>query len=139
MPQTSGVHVIGLDACRGGWAAVWLSDGPSTGVHVGGSLPECLARRVLGARRGSVFAIPARPVWGQPDYADAVRACRALTGKGFSIQAREPRARLLEANSKHTLPGRERRRALLAAAGISVVLPDPPQYDREGREIAIRY
>jgi predicted RNase H-like nuclease len=71
------------------------------------------------------------------------------------------------ADSKHTQAGRERRRELLAAAGIAVpatpmvtdvldaaavawsarriaagtavVLPDPPQHDRAGREIAIRY
>jgi predicted RNase H-like nuclease len=153
------------------------------------------ARRALGARRSSVFAIPPRPVWEQPSYAGALRVCRALTGKGFSIQAWGLRTRLLEANrcrpampmyevhpelafmamaggtpladSKHTPRGRERRRALLAAAGIAVpvtsritdvldaaavawsarriaagtavTLPDPPQRDRDGREIAIRY
>lgn len=215
--------MIGLDACRGGWAAVWLSEGAFAGLHTGGSLPRCLAeaghtegtvtgidmvlglldagwrtadelaRRALGPRRGSVFAIPPRQVWEQPAYADAVRVCRELTGKGFSIQAWGLRTRLLEASqcrhhlhevhpelafmamaggtpladSKHTQAGRERRRELLAAAGIAVpatpmvtdvldaaavawsarriaagtavVLPDPPQHDRAGREIAIRY
>ena len=223
MPQTSVMRVIGLDACRGGWVAVWLDGGAFGGVHVSDSLARCraaagqtadtvtaidmalglvetgwraadqLARRALGPRRSSVFAIPPRPAWQQPAYPDAVRVCRELTGQGFSIQAWGLRTRLLEANtyrdrmyevhpelafmamaggmpladSKHTPAGRERRRDLLAAAGIAVppttrvtdvldaaavawsacriaagtaiTLPEPPQQDRDGREIAIRY
>ena len=39
------------------------------------------------AGRGvTVFAIPPRPVWQQPTYAEANRACRELTGKGLSAQ-----------------------------------------------------
>ncbi len=111
------------------------------------------ARGLLGPRRSSVFAIPPRAVWAQLSYPAANQLCRDLTGQGFSVQAWGLRARLLEANryreacghpmyevhpelafgamagaplahSKHTPPGRELRRELLARAGI--VLPDSP-------------
>ncbi|HEX2822504.1 MAG TPA: DUF429 domain-containing protein [Streptosporangiaceae bacterium] len=111
------------------------------------------ARGLLGPRRSSVFAIPPRAVWTQLSYPAANQLCRDLTGQGFSVQAWGLRAKLLEANqyreacghpmyevhpelafgamagaplaySKHTVPGRELRRALLAGAGI--VLPDGP-------------
>jgi len=115
--------VTGVDACRGGWVAVTLTDGA---VHVAvaktldrltltgtgvtgidmplGLLPEgwraadLLARRALGRRGSCVFAIPPRPVWRQPCYADANRRCRELTGRGMSAQAWGLRAKLLEAD-----------------------------------------
>lgn len=156
-----------------------------------------MARGLLGPRRSSVFAIPPRAVWAQESYPAANQRCRELTGQGFSVQAWGLRARLLEANryreacvhpmyevhpelafgamagaplahSKHTAPGLELRRELLAQAGTvpvtrgapvtdtldatavawsawriatgqAVVLPDQPQRDSRGREIAIRY
>ncbi len=105
------------------------------------------ARGLLGPRRSSVFAIPPEAVWAEPGYQAANQRCRELTGQGFSIQAWGLRAKLLEANryrhacghslyevhpelafgalagaplpySKHTAPGRELRRELLASAGI---------------------
>ncbi len=108
------------------------------------------ARGLLGPRRSSVFAIPPEAVWAEPSYQAANQCCRELTGQGFSIQAWGLRAKLFEANrcrqarghplyevhpelafgamagaplpySKHTAPGRELRRELLASAGI--VLP----------------
>ena len=155
------------------------------------------ARGLLGPRRSSVFAIPPRAVWAQESYPAANQRCRELTGQGFSVQAWGLRAKLLEANryreacqhpmyevhpelafgamagtpladSKHTTAGLERRRDLLALAGIgpvtkaapvtdtldaaavawsawriatgqAIVLPDQPQRDSRGREIAIRY
>ena len=155
------------------------------------------ARGLLGPRRSSVFAIPPRAVWAQESYPAANQCCRELTGQGFSVQAWGLRAKLLEANryreacqhpmyevhpelafgamagtpladSKHTTAGLERRRDLLALAGIgpvtkaapvtdtldaaavawsawriatgqAIVLPDQPQRDSRGREIAIRY
>ena len=176
---------------------------------------DLAARGLLGPRRSSVFAIPPEAVWAEASYQAANRRCRELTGQGFSIQAWGLRAKLLEANqyretcghplyevhpelafgamagaplpfSKHTAPGRELRRELLAKAGIllpaapvpaapvpaaplpaapvpaapvtdtldaaavawsawriaagrAIVLPDPPQVDRQGREITIRY
>jgi predicted RNase H-like nuclease len=107
------------------------------------------ARGLLGPRRSSVFEIPPRPVWAQTSYAAANQCCRELTGQGLSIQAWGLRAKLLEANqyretcrhplyevhpelafgalagaplpvSKHTGPGRDLRRELLAAAGIQI-------------------
>jgi predicted RNase H-like nuclease len=159
---------------------------------------DLLARRLLGPRRSSVFAIPPRAVWAEPGYRAANQRCRELTGQGFSIQAWGLRAKLLEADryrgscghplyeahpelafgamagsplahSKHTAAGRGLRRELLAAAGITlphvmpapvtdtmdaaavawsawriatggaVTVPDRPQLDPQGREIAIRF
>lgn len=108
-----------------------------------------LARGLLGPRRSSVFPIPPRSVWAEPDYAAASLRCRELTGQGFSVQAWGLRAKLLEADryrqecrhplyevhpelafaamagvpvphSKHTAAGRELRRELLAGEGIAV-------------------
>jgi predicted RNase H-like nuclease len=155
------------------------------------------AQRLLGPRRSSVFVIPPRAVWAQESHAAANLLCRELTGQGFSVQAWGLRRKLLEANefretsacrlyevhpelafcamagqplsdSKHTPAGRERRRELLASAGIpvpatlkpltdildaaaaawsaqriatgsAITIPDPPQHGAAGREIAIRY
>lgn len=108
---------------------------------------DALARRALGSRGSTVFAIAPRLVWDEPAYADANRRCRELTGQGLSIQAWGLRARLLDADryrracahplhevhpelafaalagsplrdSKHTPAGRAARRRLLAEAGI---------------------
>jgi predicted RNase H-like nuclease len=218
------MRVTGVDACRGGWVGVSLTDGTVSEVRAGASLglvisgrldavgidmplglleagwreADLQARLLLGPRRSSVFAIPPRAVWMQADYAAARRRCRELTGKGFSVQAWNLRPKLLEANefrtasgyplfevhpelafaalaggpladSKHTAPGREVRRELLAAARIVVpgvagvpladlldaaaaawsahriatgqaaTIPDPPGRDDAGRDIAIRY
>jgi predicted RNase H-like nuclease len=110
---------------------------------------DALARRALGRRGVTVFAIPPRPVWQQPTYADANRVCRELTGKGLSAQTWGLRGKLLEADeyrrkssallyevhpelafaalagaplqeSKHTPDGLTARRQLLAGAGLSL-------------------
>jgi predicted RNase H-like nuclease len=115
---------------------------------------DLLARRALGRRGSSVFAIPPCPVWREPCYADANRRCRELTGRGMSAQAWGLRGKLLEADrfrrdadlplyevhpelsfaalagapladSKHSSHGLAIRRALLAEAGI-VVPPRVP-------------
>ena len=112
------------------------------------------ARNLLGPRRSSVFAIPPRAVWSETGYPAANRRCRELTGQGLSAQAWGLRARLLEANqyrqacghqlyevhpelafgamagapltaSKHTGPGREQRRRLLAQCGIEIPAGTP--------------
>ncbi len=171
------IRVTGVDACRGGWVAVEFDRPGVAAVRVAASLasllPRCdpslvvaidmplglaesgwreadlLARGLLGPRRSSVFAIPPRAVWAEPDYAAASRRCRELTGKGFSAQTWGLRVKLLEANayretcrhrlyevhpelsfgamaggplweSKHTAAGRGLRRDLLDAAGIAV-------------------
>jgi predicted RNase H-like nuclease len=216
--------VVGVDAWRRGWVGVWLEAGRTAVVRAEASLAALLAadvtagidmplglaesgwreadlaaRRLLGPRRSSVFAIPPRSVWAQQSYLAANQRCRELTGQGFSAQAWGLRARLLEASayreacahplyevhpelaframagaplpfSKHTPEGRELRRELLAGTGIgvpppvtpvpvtdvldaaavawsawriatgsAVTIPDRPQHDEHGREIAIRY
>lgn len=107
------------------------------------------ARRQLGRRGSTVFAIAPRAVWDEPAYADANRRCRELTSRGLSAQAWGLRTRLLEADryrracrhplhevhpelafasmagaplpdSKLTAAGRATRRALLAVAGIDL-------------------
>jgi predicted RNase H-like nuclease len=119
-------------------------------VEAGWRDADRLARGLLGPRRSSIFAIPPRSVWTQATYQAANQRCRELTGQGFSIQAWGLRPKLLEANdyvqscghpmyevhpelafgalagaplphSKHTAPGRDLRRELLAGAGI--ILP----------------
>jgi predicted RNase H-like nuclease len=166
--------VTGIDGCRGGWVAVTLLgeqvrartastlgglgiegvtgiDMPLGLLADGWRAADAAARRALGRRGASVFAIPPRPVWEAPDYATARRRCRELTGRGFSAQAWGLRAALLEADgfrrqsahrlhevhpelafaelggaplpdSKHSAAGRALRRALLRDAGI--VLPE---------------
>jgi predicted RNase H-like nuclease len=168
----------GVDACRGGWVAVTLARGgvPAafapkaraarslaaleltglTGIDMplglladGWRTVDALARRALGRRGSTVFAIAPRPVWNEQAYADANRHCRRLTGNGLSAQAWGLRTALLEADgyrrgcrhplhevhpelafcalagsplaeSKHTPQGRATRRALLAAAGVEL-------------------
>jgi predicted RNase H-like nuclease len=177
------VTVTGIDGCAAGWVAVTLGpesrsaatlvriavaatiDGlPLTGV-TGIDMPlglldagwrdaDLLARRALGRRGVTVFAIPPRAVWECETHAEANRVCRALTGKGFSVQAWGLRRKIAEADefrhralsapcpvqlhevhpelsfaamagaplpdSKHTAAGLAVRRALLAAAGITL-------------------
>jgi predicted RNase H-like nuclease len=113
---------------------------------------DAMARRALGRRGVTVFAIPPRPIWQQPTYAKANQACRDLTGKGLSAQTWGLRGKLLEADayrrksparlyevhpelafaalsgaplqeSKHTKAGLAIRRELLARAGLTL----PPQ------------
>jgi predicted RNase H-like nuclease len=120
--------VTGVDACKGGWTAVTLDatgarERARVRVRVGRTLgdldlagvtgidmplgllgdgwrtADALARRALGARGVTVFAIPPRPVWDCVNYAAANATCRKLTGRGMSAQAWGLRARLLEADA----------------------------------------
>ena len=68
-----------------------------------------LARRALGRRGVTVFAIPPRAVWECQSYAEANRLCRELTGKGFSRQAWGLRRKITEAD--------QFRRSIAAAPG----------------------
>ena len=167
--------VTGIDGCRSGWIAVTL-DGARvrartapelaelaelgaegiTGIDMplglladGWRTADALARRALGRRGASVFAIPPRPVWTAPDYPTANLRCRELTGRGMSAQAWGLRTRLLEADrfrrafagqlyevhpelafaamsgapladTKHSAAGLAARRALLRGAGIEL-------------------
>jgi len=58
---------------------------------------DLLARRALGRRGVTVFAIPPRAVWECSSYAEANRLCRELTGKGLSVQAWGLRRKIAEA------------------------------------------
>jgi predicted RNase H-like nuclease len=165
--------VTGIDACPGGWVAITMTATQPPEVKVAPTLEalgiagpagidmplgllaegwrtaDSLARRALGRRGPTVFAIAPRPVWSELSYPEANRRCRELTGQGLSVQAWGLRARLLDADryrrtcphplhevhpelafaalagapltdSKHTPAGRAIRRALLAAAGIEL-------------------
>ena len=186
----NGASVVGIDMPLGLLESGWRE-------------ADLAARRLLGVRRSSVFAIPPRAVWGEPAYAAASLRCRELTGKGLSVQAWGLRAKLLDADayretcahpmyevhpelafsalsgaplalSKHSALGLDLRRGLLARTGIvlpagpappvsrapaadtldaavvawsawriatgrAVVIPDRPQRDDQGLQIAMRY
>ena len=116
--------VTGVDGCAGGWIAVTLAaggavtsvtvaatlDGLSLACVTGIDMPlgllgagwrdaDRLARLALGRRGVTGFAIPPRPVWECASYAEAGRACRDLTGKGFSVQAWGLRRKIAEADT----------------------------------------
>lgn len=138
-----------LDALLAGDPAVVGIDMPLGLLETGWREADRAARGLLGPRRSSVFAIPPRAVWAEASYRAANRCCRELTGQGFSAQAWGLRAKLLEADryretcghplyevhpelafaamagaplaaSKHTAPGRDERRQLLARAGLEI-------------------
>ena len=109
---------------------------------------DLLARRALGRRGASVFAIPPRTVLECQSYPEANQACRDLTGNGLSVQAWGLRRKIAEADefrrraavplyevhpelaftalaggvpladSKHTKDGLAARRDLLARSGV---------------------
>ncbi|HEX9258159.1 MAG TPA: DUF429 domain-containing protein [Acidimicrobiales bacterium] len=116
--------VLGVDACPAGWVGVVLErDGtiraccrPTVesvlaasgtvdvvGVDIPVGLPgsgvrlaDVEARRVLGARRSSVFLTPPRAVLQAASHSEASALCRALTGSGVSQQTYALRAKVLE-------------------------------------------
>ena len=137
-------QVVGIDMPLGLRASGWRS-------------ADAEARRRLGVRRSSIFAIPPAAVWEQPDYQSALAVCRRLTGQGFSVQAWGLRGKLREAAAYRAhasqrlyevhpelsfatmagapLPepktrpaGQALRRSVLAAAGL--VLTDDPAWRR---------
>jgi predicted RNase H-like nuclease len=77
---------------------------------------DVLARRALGRRGSSVFAIPPRRALEAPSYAEANRLCRELTGKGLSVQAYGLRRKIAEAE--------EYRRAAGTVVGLYEVHPE---------------
>ncbi len=110
---------------------------------------DILARQAAGVRRSSVFLTPVRAALGCADFASAVAVNRERTGSGFSIQAYGLKPKVLDvdlwvracgrrvvevhpelsfarmagaplADSKVTWAGMQRRRALLAAEGITL-------------------
>ena len=78
--------VTGIDMPLGLLAAGWRD-------------ADVLARRALGRRGVTVFAIPPRPVWECESYAEAGRLCRELAGKSFSVQAWGLRRKIAEADA----------------------------------------
>lgn len=119
------MRVLGIDACRRGWAGVLLDqDGTTDGVFlrhvdevdgldvagVGIDIPIGLARdhvrtadraarAFLGPRRSSVFLTPTRAALAEADHAAASRVNRQLTGSGISIQAHALRPKVLEVDA----------------------------------------
>jgi predicted RNase H-like nuclease len=119
--------VTGVDGCAAGWVAVTLGPqnrpaAPRVRIAVAKTLDELpltgvtgidmplglldagwrdadrLARRALGRRGSTVFAIPPLAVWECETYAHANQVCRDLTGKGFSVQAWGLRRKIAEAD-----------------------------------------
>jgi predicted RNase H-like nuclease len=109
-------YVIGVDGCAGGWITAsrragrgeivcrrierleaLFTDAVTPGVVAvdvpigllarGARLCDVEARRLLGARRSSVFTPPLRSMLGATSQALASRVRRRLEGKGVSIQA----------------------------------------------------
>ncbi len=170
------MEVVGADGARGGWVAVSLDGGRFTGasthptaaalvaacpaaVVIGIDTPIGLptdgvraadreARRLVGARRSSVFAAPPRAVLAAPTYREARAVAEASWVQGVSAQAYRLGPAILEVAAlgdrrlvevhpevsfrvlagrpldqpKKTWNGQMQRRSLLAAAGIE--LPD---------------
>lgn len=120
------MRVVGVDACRRGWAAVLLDDEGTTqgrfltrldelaaldvdgiGIDIPIGLPvdhvrtaDRAAKAFLGGgRQASVFLTPTRAALTEPTHAEASARQRELTGAGISIQAYGLRAKVLEADA----------------------------------------
>jgi predicted RNase H-like nuclease len=121
-----GVLLIGVDACPAGWVGVALRDGAFDRAVAAACLTDLLAqvpgvrlaavdipigllergwrradleaRRRLGRQGISVFPTPPRAVVEAPDYGEAQRRCRALTGQGLSPLAWRLTPRILDAD-----------------------------------------
>src|SRR3984957_13449780 len=94
-------------------AGVTAVDMPLGLLGAGWRDADLLARRALGRRGVTVFAIPLRAVWECQSYAEANRLCRELTGKGFSVQAWGLRRKIAEADQY-------RRRAATEPGGVQL-------------------
>jgi predicted RNase H-like nuclease len=116
---------VGVDGCPGGWAAVFLTQKGGYKVKVfqdfasivlplkealvlvdipiglsadGNRLCDIAARKVLGARRSSVFTTPCRLAADAPTYSTAKEINLELTGKSLSKQAWNITAKINEVN-----------------------------------------
>jgi predicted RNase H-like nuclease len=90
-------------------AGVTAIDMPLGLLGAGWRDADVLARRALGRRGVTVFAIPPRPVWECETYAEASALCRELTGKSFSVQAWGLRGKIAEADVYRRASGAARR------------------------------
>jgi predicted RNase H-like nuclease len=164
------VLALGVDAARGGWVAIALEDGrfaaavlerrfPALlerfreaaviGVDVPIGLPETperrradtAARKVVGARRSSVFLTPARAALEATTYRAARTIAPSTSAQGWALRTaimdvdrvRDPRIREVHpevsfavlageplAFAKRTWNGHRERLALLRRAGIEI-------------------
>lgn len=124
-------RVLGVDGWKSGWVGIELHDGRFAAAHVAPTLAgmlaavpgadvvgvdmplglmagevrasDRLAQGLLAGRSSSIFVMPPRPVFDEPDHASATALAVALTGKGISIQAWGLKAKLLEAEALHEL------------------------------------
>lgn len=120
------MRCVGVDGCPGGWVGVVLGDQGVIGAVHGATLAELAAqvpdadgfgvdipiglpvggqrradvaaRRLLGARRSSVFATPVREALLAPTAQEANTVSRRLTGHGLSRQAYALAPKILEAD-----------------------------------------
>lgn len=111
------ITVAGADGCRAGWVVatrerlVVVPRLGDLGVDLMGvdmpiGLPidtpracDIEARRLLGARRSSVFPTPARACLGAGSHADAVLRSRQAMGRGVSLQAFHLLAKIAEVDA----------------------------------------
>jgi predicted RNase H-like nuclease len=119
-------RVLGVDACKGGWAGIALSGGrvesyfatvisdlaeqacgggplDLVAVDMPVGLPDAgrrradvLARGVAGPRWASVFMTPVRPALEEESYAAALAVNVQLAGEGISRQAHGLRMKILQ-------------------------------------------
>jgi predicted RNase H-like nuclease len=119
-------RVLGVDACKGGWAGIVLSDGPAepyfaTAIsdlaeQAGGGGPldliavdmpiglpdagrrraDVLARELAGPRWASVFMTPVRSALQEEAHAAATAVNVQLAGEGISRQAHGLRTKILQ-------------------------------------------
>ena len=115
---------VGVDACKGGWVAIVLRDHQPPSAHAVATIAELdaavpdadavaidipiallddrwresdvIARRLLGARRSTVFPTPIVSALEAPDHASGSARSVAATGSGISRQAYGLRARIFE-------------------------------------------
>ena len=121
-------RVLGVDACRAGWAGIALSGGAARAYFAPGireladraaadgpllviaiDIPigladagrrgaDVLARQELGGRWPSLFIAPVRAAVEAADYQAAAAENRRLAGEGLSRQAFALRAKILDVN-----------------------------------------
>jgi predicted RNase H-like nuclease len=109
-------RVTGVDGCRDGWVGVDLDDGGSVTVRAAASLDELLAGTA--ARQVVGIDMP------------------LLAGEGIVMPGDEALGRIAVDVLDAAAAAWSARRI---AAGHARVLPDPPQADPTGRDIAISY
>jgi predicted RNase H-like nuclease len=177
------VRAVGVDGCKGGWVAVAVDDGGACSAHLLGTIDaitravpdaaviaidipiglvergqrqaDLAVRRLLGARRNSVFMTPVRLALEAASHAEGSSLSVASGGPGISRQAYGLRQRIFEVErwlssapcpvreahpelcfaemrggrppsaSKKTWQGMIERRAALAAVGMLLDDIDP--------------